>query len=149
MSSTFHKLQFHLVFETLGRRPLLPLAVRQELFRYMGGIMRGLGGRLLGAGGVDDHVHLVPAIPPSVSVADVVCKLKAKSSAWLKRTYPHLRGFAWKPGYAAFSISPSKLEDVKQYARTQEQHHAASTFREEMNELCRLSCATSSGEAGE
>jgi REP element-mobilizing transposase RayT len=73
----------------------------------MGGIFKNEDGQLIAAGGTADHVHLLVSIPPSVSVSDMLRKLKANSSKWIHETFPEHRGFSWQEGYGAFSVSQS------------------------------------------
>ena len=80
MPGTFRKLTVHLVFSTKCRVPLITATTRELLFPYFGGIVKGLGGSLVAAGGMPDHVHLLVWLPTSLSVADAVRTIKANSS---------------------------------------------------------------------
>jgi REP-associated tyrosine transposase len=76
-------------------------------------------------------VHILMSLPPALSVADAVKKVKANSSKWAHEERLLPPAFAWQTGYAAFSVSPSKVEDVVEYIRNQEQHHKKISFQEE------------------
>jgi putative transposase len=71
-------------------------------------------------------------MPPTMTVADAVGKLKANSSRWVKQTFPNLRHFSWQAGYAAFSVSPSNIDAVVEYIDGQKEHHARRTFDQEL-----------------
>ena len=103
----------------------------------MGGILRNLKSRLIQAGGMPDHPHLLIELHPTISVVEVIQKLKSNSSRWIKQKFPRLRRFRWQEGYAAFSVSRSRLPRVKEYIRNQPEHHKKVTFSEEIRLLLR------------
>jgi REP element-mobilizing transposase RayT len=125
-------LLYHIVFSTKNREPIITKPIRAELYKYMGGIIRGEGGTLLQIGGMPDHVHLVVRFKAEPSVATMVKIIKSKSSKWLNEQPKHPGRFEWQRGYAAFSVSVSQLESVRAYVRNQEQHHRRKTFQEEL-----------------
>jgi len=100
----------------------------------MGGIVRNLRGKPLLINGPADHVHLLFGLPASLSLSDLMEKLKANSSKWAKVRTP---GFAWQTGYTAFSVSESKLGEVTAYISSQEEHHRKRTYQEEVVALLR------------
>jgi REP element-mobilizing transposase RayT len=135
MSSTHTNLLYHIVFSTKKREPIITAPIRAELFKYMGGIIRGEGGKLLQIGGMPDHVHLVVRFKAEPSVATMVKIVKSKSSKWLNERPKRPGRFEWQRGYAAFTVSVSQLESVRVYVRNQEQHHRRKTFQDELRLL--------------
>ena len=135
MSSTLTNLLFHIVFSTKKRAPLITSSVRGDLYRYMGGITRGEGGHLLEVGGIPDHVHLLVRFSPSVSVSEMLKRIKCKSSGWINRSRGLDVRFSWQAGYGGFSVSRSQVESVRRYIRNQEAHHRKSSFKQELVEL--------------
>ena len=131
MSGTFSNLSVHVVFSTKDRLPLMTMPIRDKLFPYMGGIVRGLGGTIITVGGMPDHVHLVARLPTTVSVADVARIVKANSSKRMNEKFTTIK-FGWQRGYGAFSVSYSALPAVVNYVRNQERHHRHRSFREEL-----------------
>ena len=83
MASTFTSLTYHVVFSTKYRRNRITAALREELYKYIGGVVRDQKGVLLEIGGVADHVHLLAGFSPTVAVSDVVRLIKANSSKWV------------------------------------------------------------------
>jgi len=130
MPRSYTSIFTHIIFSTYERQPLIAPDIHSPLHAYLGGIARNLGSTPVTIGGVNDHVHLLSTLPPTISVADFINKLKANSSKWVHERF-WSRRFAWQRGYGAFSVSPSMLERVTRYIDEQEQHHRAVTFRDE------------------
>jgi len=112
--------------------PLLDARIKTDLFSYMGGIISQLKGKPVLINGPSDHVHLLFVLPTTLSLADMMEKLKANSSKWAKANSPHGSLFAWQEGYTAFSVSQSNLERVREYIAHQEEHHRKLTYQEEV-----------------
>jgi REP-associated tyrosine transposase len=132
MAHTYTDLLIHVLFSTDKRQPFLDRELRPRLFAYMGGILKRLGCVPLMINGVDDHIHLLIVLPPTLCMADVIEKLKANSSKWTREGFPRMRRFAWQSGYTAFSVSPSNRERVLEYISRQEEHHRKRSYQEEV-----------------
>ncbi len=104
---------------------------------YLATICRDLGAELVQVGGVSDHVHIVTALPRTLSQARIVEQLKTASSKWIKALDARYRNFFWQRGYAAFSVSPSQLDAILKYIEGQQEHHRTRTFQEEYRALLR------------
>jgi putative transposase len=138
MKDTYSKLNYHIVFSTRNRVPLITDTVRDDLYGYVGGILRGNGGVLLAAGGMPDHLHLLAGWGTSTSVAKMLQLIKTTSSKWMnERPDVAPGGFGWQKGYGAFSVSESQIPGVRKYILNQEEHHRKMSFREEFMELLR------------
>lgn len=129
MSHTSGNILLHLIFSTEGRRPLIKPEFRDNLFAYIGGIVREMRATALIVNGEADHVHMLVRARPAHSAAEIACKVKANSSRWVREK--HSRGFAWQTGYGVFSVSESSVDAVKKYIRGQGEHHQKRTFQEE------------------
>jgi putative transposase len=81
----------------------------------------------LAINGIEDHVHVLAKLRPDKSVSAVLRDLKANSSGWLHNGFPELKDFSWQNGYAAFTVSASQVEKVKEYIANQEIHHQKTT----------------------
>ncbi|HUZ45860.1 MAG TPA: IS200/IS605 family transposase [Terriglobia bacterium] len=132
MAHTYSNLLTHVIFSTKGREPLITPGLKTDLAAYLGGIVRELGGKVVAANSMPDHVHMLLWLPPSVAVADALRVVKTNSSRWARRTPKEGRGFAWQTGYAAFSVSQSSAAAVAKYIREQEKHHRRVSFQEEL-----------------
>jgi putative transposase len=131
MSQSFACLNYHLIFSTKRREPILSDAIRPRLFEYVGGILRSGRSVLRTAGGTPDHAHWLVSLHQQMSVADALREIKASSSRWIHDQYPAMRQFAWQAGYGAFAVSYSNLGAVEAYIKGQAEHHRATSFQEE------------------
>ncbi|HEX4960288.1 MAG TPA: IS200/IS605 family transposase [Thermoanaerobaculia bacterium] len=132
MASTFTNLLVHIVFSTKNRIPAIHEGVREPIYEYLGGIVRGEGGILLQIGGVPDHVHLLAKIKADIAVSEIVGRIKAGSSKWINQKKKTAGHFEWQAGYGAFSVSESQVSRVRKYIQTQEAHHARVSFKDEL-----------------
>jgi putative transposase len=136
MAGTYTNLLYHLIFSTKDRIPLITKGLQEDLYSYMGGIVRGEGGTLMEIGGVADHVHLLTKFKPTKSVSEMLNRIKAKSSKWVNEEHAsNLRKFGWQDGYAAFTVSESLVPSVRRYIVGQEDHHRQKSFQEEFRAL--------------
>jgi len=133
MGSTFFSLHYHIVFSTKDRRPLIRADWRPRVHSYLGGIIRGMNGVAEIVGGVDDHVHILASLRPVHCIADVMRDMKKDSTNWVKQNFEGR--FAWQEGYAAFTVSPSATDSVRDYIANQEVHHRKYSFVDELKEL--------------
>jgi REP element-mobilizing transposase RayT len=132
MPSTYTNLLYHIIFSTKNRDPTIDKAWTDELYRYVGGIIRANGGTCVEINGMPDHVHILAKIKPAISIADILKLIKSNSSKWLNDEKVPGRSFAWQEGYAAFSVSESQVDAVRRYIRNQVEHHRKQSFQEEL-----------------
>ena len=97
--------------------------ISNDLFQYIGGILRANNGVLLSAGGMPDHIHLLGSLSREMSVAEAVRLIKTNSSSWMHETFPDQQEFAWQAGYGAFTVSYSNIGDVREYLANQGKHY--------------------------
>lgn len=134
MSQSLANILVHLVFSTKNRERSISESISDELYAYIGGIVKRLNGVLIKAGSVEDHIHLLIVHPRTISPADLVKEIKTGSSKWLKTklNYP---AFHWQGGYGMFSISPAHKSAVVNYISIQKEHHKQFSFQEEFRRL--------------
>ena len=137
MPQSLAKIYVHVIFSTKDREPVLVDEWRDELFQVLGGATNNLGCQSLIVGGVADHVHLLIQLSRTISIADAVGKIKSTSSAWINQTRGLSTDFHWQGGYAAFSVSQSNVEAVREYIRNQPEHHQAESFKDELRNWLR------------
>jgi putative transposase len=135
MANTFTCLKYHVVFSTKHREPWLRVDVQERVWTYLGGVARQNGFNPLLIGGVDDHIHMLLGLPPTVAVSEALKRVKGGSSGWIKQNIQGCGSFSWQDGYGAFTLSKSQESEVKDYIRKQREHHRVKTFQEEYRAL--------------
>jgi len=128
MGHTYTKAHFHIVFSTKSRQELIAKSVQPRLWAYMAGICSSVGMFALAIGGIENHVHSLVELPPTMSLSKAVNLLKSNSSGWMN---DQRRDFHWQEGYGAFAVSVSNLPAVKRYVLNQQAHHRKMTFQDE------------------
>ncbi len=129
--STYTQIMYQIVFSTKNRNPVLIKSNRNELFKYIRGILETKNCLLYQISGVEDHVHILTHIHPSISLSSLIKDIKIASSQFIhdKNLFPAFKG--WQDGYGAFTYSINSKEDLILYIANQEEHHKKTTFREE------------------
>jgi putative transposase len=131
MAGTFSQLYIQIVFAVNGRVNLLQEPWRQDVFKYMSGIIKGKNQKSIIVNGVKNHVHLFVGLKPSMAISDLVRDVKNNTSNFVNE-HKVVRGkFSWQEGFGSFSYSHSQIEQVYQYILKQEEHHRKKTFKEE------------------
>src|SRR5262245_30398536 len=131
MANTYSQIYIQTVFAVDGRLSLIRPEFKEELYKYITGIVRNQEQKLIAINGMSDHVHILIGLKPAKALADLIRDIKADSSAFINRK-KWVRGrFAWQEGYGAFSYGHSHLEAIIRYIQNQEQHHKRRTFKDE------------------
>jgi len=135
MANNYTQFNIHIVFAVKGRENILAKNFRNDLFRYISGILRNVDQYPLAVNGYKDHVHVFFELNPKNSISYIVRDIKANSSKWINDNKFVLGKFSWQEGYGGFSYSRSQRDNVIQYIMNQEEKHAGTTFREEYLKL--------------
>lgn len=131
----FTQLYVHLVFAVKYRERLLTKEIRDELFKYISGIISNRKHKVIIINGMTDHIHILIGLNPNDKISDLVACVKRESSSFVNEKKFSRGKFHWQDGYGAFSYSRSQLDVIYKYLANQEAHHKKSTFREEYVEL--------------
>ena len=133
--STFTQILYQIVFSTMHREKTLTKERRSELFKDIWGILKNKKCHLYQINGVEDHLHIITSIHPSVALATLVKDIKLGSTSFIKekQLFEHFNG--WQDGYAAFTYSIEAKDNLIEYVKNQEVHHHKKTFKEELIEL--------------
>jgi REP element-mobilizing transposase RayT len=121
----------HFVWSTKNREPFILPSWRDDLYGYIGGILKNKRATLLERGGMADHIHLLVAMPSTLSLAEIVNVVKSNSSKWVHENIEQGKAFGWQERYGAFSVSKSAEPQVREYLVNQEEHHRVRPFKEE------------------
>ena len=133
--STYTQILYQIVFSTKNRELTLTKDKRDELFRYIWGLMKNQRCHLYRINGVEDHLHLITHIHPSVSLANLVKDIKLSSSQHIIKNGLFKNFNGWQEGYGAFTYSIKEKDRLIEYVRNQEEHHKIITFKEEFIQL--------------
>lgn len=135
MANTYTKIYLHIVFAVQNRNSLIQPEWKDELYKYITGIIKNNGHKLIAINGTPDHLHIAIGYKPHQLIPDLLQDIKGDSSKWINKNKIIRGKFNWQAGYGAFSFSHSHLDAVIKYINNQEKHHKKKTFREEYIEL--------------
>jgi len=133
--STHTAISYHIVFSTKDRSPVLKEDRREDLFRYIWGIIKNRNGHLYRINGLEDHLHILTSLHPTVSLADLVKDIKTGSAHWIKQNSVFKKFSHWQEGYGAFTCSMSEIDGLIEYIQGQQQHHRKIKFEDEYRKL--------------
>lgn len=133
--STYTQILYQIVFSTKNREKTLLQENREELFRFIWGILKNKKCVLYQINGVEDHIHIATHIHPTISLSSLVKDIKVSSSLWIKekRVFPNFT--SWQEGYGGFTYSIKEKEALVNYIKNQAEHHRIKSFRDELIEL--------------
>ena len=131
MGQSLVKNYIHIVFSTKYRRPIIDEEIENELYKYLGGTCNSLDCNVLIVGGYYDHIHILCMLSKNISLVELVKKVKAHSSKWIKTRGEKYSNFYWQDGYGAFSVNPAQIDIVKNYIANQKEHHNKKNFKKE------------------
>ncbi|MBL7968698.1 MAG: IS200/IS605 family transposase [Prolixibacteraceae bacterium] len=121
MPQSLAKVNVHIVFTTKYVQELITDEIRGELHSYTIGVLANLGSYTYELYANPDHIHILCTLPRTITMAELVSKIKTTTSKWLKSK--GMPEFYWQDGYGIFSVSSSKIEVVTKYILNQPQHH--------------------------
>ncbi len=135
MPNTYTQIYIQVVFAVKGRQNLISNKNRDELQKYITGIVLNRGQKMLALYCMPDHTHLLIGLKPAISISDLIRDIKAGSSHFINEQKWIKGKFSWQEGFGAFSYSKSHVDRVAKYIMNQEEHHKKTTFREEYLEF--------------
>ncbi|MCX8105780.1 MAG: IS200/IS605 family transposase [Ignavibacterium album] len=135
MANTYTQIYLHIVFAVQNRISLIHPQWKNDLYKYITGIIQNNGHKLIAINGVSNHLHIAVGYKPNQLIPDLLQDIKANSSKWINEKRFIKGKFNWQSGYGAFSFSHSQIDAVVKYLNNQEQHHKKKTFREEYMEM--------------
>lgn len=131
MANTFTQLRTHIIFAVKKRESMIPKQHREQVQKYITGLIQKRKHKLLAIFCMPDHIHIFIGQQPAQSISDLVEEIKTASTKFIKKQKWMPFAFAWQRGYGAFSHSKSQTDIVVNYVLNQEEHHKKKTFREE------------------
>jgi len=138
MANTYTQIYIHYVFAVQNRCGLIQSKWKNDLYKYMTGIVEQQGHKLFQIGGMPDHVHALVSMNPQQSPSDLMFHVKRGSSLWVNGNRFVTGKFSWQDGFGAFSYGKSQIPDITNYIASQEVHHKKRSFMEEYLEFLKL-----------
>jgi REP element-mobilizing transposase RayT len=135
MANTYTQCYFHLVFAVKNRDALIKKEWKDELEKYITGIVQNHRHKMLAIGSMPDHMHILIGYNVNQLIPDLVEEIKTSSNSWIKEKRLSKFRFEWQKGYGAFTHSHSQIDNVVKYILNQEEHHKKKKFREEYWEM--------------
>ena len=135
MPNTFSQIYIHVIFSVKKREYLIRSEWKEELYKYIAGIVRNKNQKLLIINGMPDHIHLLIGLKPEKSLSELVRDIKNNSTNFINDRKFVNGKFYWQEGYGAFSYSDSQLDRVINYIQNQELHHKNKSFKDEYLEI--------------
>ena len=135
MPNTFTQLYIQFVFAVKHRESLIRKEWKDELYKYITGIVHNNKSKMLAINGVDDHIHIFIGYKPTIAIPDLIKDIKLASGSWINDNRLTTHRFNWQEGYGAFSYRLRDVDEICKYIQNQEEHHLRKTFKEEYIEL--------------
>ena len=135
MSNTYSQIHIQAVFAVQNRACVIQPTWKDEMYKYISGIVTNNGHKLLAINGMPDHIHVFFGMRPSQSISDLLQDIKGSSSKWINEKSFINSHFKWQEGYGAFSYCKSHVDRVINYIKNQEAHHKEVSFKKEYTDL--------------
>jgi REP element-mobilizing transposase RayT len=133
--SSYHQILYHLIFRTKNSQKTLNQEHSRELYAYLMGIIQNKNCFLYRINGMEDHLHILCDLHPTIALSDFMRDLKTSSSVWLKKTGKFAPFEGWADGYAALTYAWKDKEMIVNYIKNQQEHHKIETFEDELRRL--------------
>ena len=134
-STTYTQILYQIVFGTKYRRNTLIESSRPLLYKHIWEIIKNRNCHVYRIGGIENHVHIIMHLHPSVALASLIKEIKISSAIYIKANniFPDFTG--WQRGYGAFTYSISAKNNLIKYVKNQKAHHNNETFEKEYKRL--------------
>jgi len=133
--NSYRQFLFHIVFCTYERKKTLPVEHHEELYKYLFGVIKNHKGVLYRLNGVENHVHILCDLNPTILMADLIKDLKVGSNKWMKQTGNFPKFDSWAEGYFAATYSYKDKDMIINYIKNQKEHHKTINFEDEYRAL--------------
>lgn len=131
MANTYSQMYVQVVIVVKYRETLIQKTWKEELYKYITGIVTNKGQKMLRINGVENHIHMLLNIQPNIALSDLMRDVKANSTKWINEQGFCKHSFRWQEGFGAFTYSISQIDNVIKYIDNQEERHKTKTFKNE------------------
>jgi putative transposase len=132
---SYRQILYHIVFCTYNRNNTIPREHQEELYKYMWGIIKNRNGVLYRINGMENHMHILCDLHPTVCLADLIKEIKTASNLWMKQSGNYPKFESWAEGYCGLTYSYREKETIVNYIRNQKEHHKKVNFEDEYRDL--------------
>ena len=131
MAGTYTQIYIHAVFAVKNRLSLIKNESKDDIFKYIAGILKNKNQRPIIINGTTNHIHILFGLNPSFSISEIIRDIKNNTTNYINKNNYSFGRFSWQAGYGAFSYSCSQIETIYKYISNQESHHKKKSFKEE------------------
>ena len=131
MANTYTQIYYHIIFAVRNRESLITESIKEELYKYISGIINNQKQKLLIINGMPDHIHILINCKPNINLSNLVKEIKEHSTKFINDKKIFIGKFYWQTGFSAFSISNRDIPAIINYIKNQENHHGKKSFKEE------------------
>ena len=133
--SAYRNIIYHIVFRTKNSEKTINQAHSEDLYRYIWGVIKNKKCVLFRINGMEDHIHILSDLHPSIALADYIREIKVSSSKWIKESglFPDFRG--WGIKYCALTYSNKERDIIINYIKNQQEHHKEESFQDEITRI--------------
>ncbi len=135
MANSYTQLYAQIIFSPRCRQNLIHNRIKDEIYKYIVGIIKKKNQKPMIINGMPDHVHILLGFSPDITISDLVRDIKSNSTNFVNDNNLIQGKFSWQKGFGAFTYSKSQVPRVVRYIKNQEEHHCKKTFKEEYLEL--------------
>ena len=135
MANSYTQLYAQIIFSPRCRQNLIHNRIKDEIYKYIVGIIKKKNQKPMIINGMPDHVHILLGFSPDITISDLVRDIKSNSTNFVNDNNLIQGKFSWQKGFGAFTYSKSQVHRVVRYIKNQEEHHCKKTFKEEYLEL--------------
>jgi putative transposase len=135
MANTYSQIYLQFVFAVRARQNLIPKEHKEELHKYMTGLVQNRQAKMLAVHCMPDHCHLLVGFKPTILISDFIKEIKVESNEFINGKKWINADFNWQNGYGVFSYSHSQIDRIVKYVLNQEEHHRKKSFRQEYHDL--------------
>ncbi len=133
--SSYRQILYHLIFRTKESGKTLNQTYSRELYAYIMGFVKNKNCFLYRINGMEDHIHILCDLHPSIALSDYLRDMKTSTSIWLKQSGKFSSFEGWADGYAALTYAWKDKELIINYIKNQQEHHKKETFEEELRRI--------------
>lgn len=138
MANTYTQIHIQLVFAVQNRASLIKDSWKDEMYKYMTGIIQNKDHKMLQINSMPDHIHILIGLRPTQALDELVKVVKQESTNWINDQKFTPKKFNWQEGYGAFSYTKSDVPRVIKYIQNQENHHREIKFLDEYVEMLKV-----------